>query len=102
MTAAPKSDQTLIITDPSNVSITYINQVVGCGHLNGVANITLAVARFTPNASGKVDPDLVIASRLRMDMPCLAQLHEQIGQILGQAMATAMATTAAPGKSGPN
>lgn len=96
-----------VITDPDNVPVVFVNQVVAAGHLNGVVNLTLAVARFSPNPDGKVDPDLTVASRLRLDMGCAAQLYEQIGRILSQAQAqaqvlatTVLATTAGPGRSG--
>lgn len=97
----------LVIPDPDNVPVVFASHVVAAGHLNGVVNLTLAVARFSPNAAGGVDPDLVVASRLRLDMGCTAQLYEQLGRILGQAEAQAkvlasavVASTAMPGKSG--
>ena len=80
------SDETklLPITDPHNIPVVFCNQVVGSGHLHGVCNVTLAHARFTPNDDGKVDPDLVICARLRMDLACAAQLYEQLGKIIEQ------------------
>lgn len=72
----------LTITDPYNVPITFCNDVVASGHLNGTVNLTLAAARFSPTTQGKIDPDLVIASRLRMDLYCAASLHAALGRIL--------------------
>ena len=103
-TAAPES---FVVPDPDNVPVTFVNQVSAIGQLNGVVNVLLTVARFSPNAGGGVDNDLIAASRLRMDMVCAGQLHAQLGRLLQQAeslgvsMASAIvASTAAPGKSG--
>lgn len=85
-------DESLPVTDPHRVSITWVNQVVGSGHLNGVINITLAAAMFTPTAKG-IEPDLVITSRLRMDMFCAEQLYAQLGEIIKNNMAQANGTT---------
>lgn len=80
----------LTISDPDNVPVQFVNQVVGSGHLNGVLNITLATARFTPNNSAKVDIDLVIASRLRMDLFCATQLRDVLNGIIEQTKAPAV------------
>ena len=69
------------ITDPHHTLPLYCNMVVGSGVLNGVANLTLAVAQFTPQGDA-IEPDFVINCRLRMDMQCLAALYEQIGHML--------------------
>ncbi len=72
----------LTIGDPHQVRVTFANQVVGLGHFDGVVNITLAVAQFTPRPDNTVDPDLVVCSRLRMDLACARQLHSAIGKVL--------------------
>ena len=96
-----------IITDPHTVPVTFVNQVVAAGHLNGVVNLTLATARWSPKPDGKVDIDMVTASRLRMDLVCAVQLRAQLDRIIGEAeatvkqmLATAIVSTAAVGKSG--
>lgn len=81
------ADEPTQLTDPYQVPVTYCNQVVGVGALNGVCNITLATARFTPQDS-KVIPDLVVSSRLRMDLWCVQQLHDQLAHILAQNVKT--------------
>lgn len=103
----PAAPEFFVVADPDNVPVTFVSQVVAAGHLNGVVNLTLAVARFSPNAGGAVDPDMAVAARLRCDMACAAQLYEQLGRILNQAQAqaqvlasTVLATTAGPGRSG--
>lgn len=73
----------LPVTDPHRVPIAWVNQVVGAGHLNGVINVTFAAALFTPTKQG-IEPDLVITSRLRMDMFCAEQLYAQLGQIIAK------------------
>jgi hypothetical protein len=71
----------LKITDPDNVPITFVNEVGNAGFLNGILNVTFTAARFTPEGT-QILPDMVIASRLRMDLQCAQQLHTMIGQII--------------------
>lgn len=73
----------IVITDPHHVEPVFVNDLVGSGHLNGVVNLTFATALFTPK-DGKVDPDLVISARLRMDLYCVQQLHAALGQVIQQ------------------
>ena len=88
-------DETTVlpITDPHHVQVTFVNQVVGIGMLNGILNLTLSVAQFTPNAKGETDPDLVIAARLRMDAFCARQLRDQLTVILDQNIPPANTTS---------
>ncbi len=95
------------VPDPHNVPVVFASSLVAAGQLNGVVNLTLAVARFSPNTQGTVDPDFVVASRLRLDIGCAAQVHAQLGRILSQAEAQArgiasavVASSALPGASG--
>jgi hypothetical protein len=76
-------DDRLPVTDPHRIPITFVNQVVGSGHLNGVVNLTFAAAMFTPNKD-RIDPDLVITARLRMDMFCAEQLYATLGSIISK------------------
>lgn len=69
------------ITDPHQVPVTFINQVAGSGFLNGVLNLTLATARFTPIGDA-VEPDLIVSSRLRMDLYCAQQLRDMLTEII--------------------
>lgn len=71
----------LKITDPDNVGITFVNEVGNMGFVNGIINVTFTAARFTPTG-GQIEPDIVVASRLRMDLHCAQQLHEMVGQII--------------------
>lgn len=75
-------DVSLPVTDPYRTKTIFVNQLVGSGHLNSVINLTFATAQFTPSNEGKVDPDLVITARLRMDAFCAQQLYDQLGAIL--------------------
>lgn len=99
--------ETVRITDPHNVPITFFNQVVAAGHFNGVVNLTLGAARFSPTEAGAIDTDMIVAARLRMDMAGAVQMRDQLDRIITQAeaamrsvLATAVLSTAAPGKSG--
>jgi hypothetical protein len=76
-------DANLPITDPYQVPVVFTNQLVGSGFLNGNLNLTFATARFTPNGDG-IEPDLVITSRLRMDLFCAQQLYERLGKIIAE------------------
>lgn len=83
----------LKITDPDNVPITFVNEIGNAGFLNGVLNITLTAARFTPDGT-QIAPDIVVASRLRMDLKCAQQLCDLVGSIIEQ--------NTAPNKAGLN
>jgi hypothetical protein len=104
---AEKTEKFVTVPDPDRCPVTFVNHVIAAGHLNGVVNVTFSVALFSPNEQGTVDADMKVASRLRMDMGCAHQLHEQLGRILDQAkyafdqvLATAIVSSAMPGKSG--
>lgn len=77
MTDKPKA-----ATDPHNVPVVFVNQLVTAGHSNGVANFTFVTARFTPGDGATVDDDYVISSRLRMDLACVQQLRDSCDVIL--------------------
>lgn len=85
--------ETLPITDPHRVPVVFFNNLVGSGHLNGVANLTLAVANFSPSPGGAVLPDMVVAARLRTDLFGLQQLRDACDAILQQNLKPAGATT---------
>lgn len=80
----------ITITDPNNEPVKWANQVLGQGHLNGVVNITLGQARFTPSAiydepqaeGEPIDTDMIVAARLRMDLACAKQLRDSLDALL--------------------
>ncbi len=76
------ADDAIKVTDPGNVPVTFVNQVLGQGFLNGVLNVTMGVARFTPNDKGVIDVDMIVASRLRMDLTCAVQLRDSLDDII--------------------
>lgn len=84
MTDKP-DDKSIPITDPNRVQVAFVNQLVGSGILNGVANFTFATANWMPTSEGKFDVTLEIASRLRMDVLCLVQVRDAIDVLLAQA-----------------
>ena len=66
-----------------NVGVTFINSVMSRGIFNDVVNITLGVLNFTPSAeTNSVEPDHVIAARLRMDKECAKAMHRELGDLL--------------------
>lgn len=78
------TDPVLKVTDPHHVPVVFANQVTVTGFLNGNVNVTLAVAQFTENDEGDVQPDLVVAARLRFDLCCAQMLYQRLGHILSQ------------------
>ncbi len=91
------------ITDPNNCPVDFVNFVAASGILNGVVNLTFAQARHMPKVTGDLDPDFIVASRLRMDLQCAMQLREQLDRIIAEAQSQvrqALATTAGAGPSG--
>lgn len=74
----------LPIRDPENVRVTFVNEVANIGHLNGVINVTLLTAQWTPDGQGNIPPDLVIGARLRFDLACAQQIHSMLGDIIKQ------------------
>lgn len=67
------------------VGVTFVNAVLGIGHLNGVVNITMGTYNFTPQDGMKeIDPDLVVSCRLRMDQACAQQLRDLLDAKLNQ------------------
>lgn len=83
MTDKP-DEKPLPITDPHKVPAVFVNSVCNSGHLNHVVNITFATALFTPSDNNKVDPDMIVTARLRMDLVCAQQLHECLDRIMKQ------------------
>lgn len=69
------------LTDPKNVEVVFINEVAGIGILNGVVNLTLSTALFTPQGN-IVLQDKIVASRLRFDLFVAQNLHKLLGDIL--------------------
>lgn len=81
------------IPDPHLAPVIFVNQVAGAGHYQGVANFTFATAQFTPNDDGTVDNDVIISSRLRMDLACVQNLRDACNTILEQNLKPANGTT---------
>lgn len=75
-------NNTLIITDPNCIMPVFINQLAGCGFLNGVVNLAFATALFTPGEDGVTDVNLVISSQLRMDLHAAQDLRDRLNQII--------------------
>lgn len=69
------------LTDPKNVEVVFVNEVAGIGVLNGVVNLTLSTALFTPQGN-IVLQDKIIGSRLRFDLFVAQSLHTLLGDIL--------------------
>ena len=66
-----------------SVGVTFVNVVLASGTFNNVINVTLGVCLFTPDPeNSKVDDDIVVASRLRMDPLCARQLRDALTKLL--------------------
>lgn len=84
------------IRDPHHVPITFGSVLIGVGHWNGVVNLTIGAAQFTPQVTTdtQADPDFVVTSRLRLDLACATQLYTALGKIIEQmSLPPANATT---------
>ncbi len=69
--------------DPNHVPVVFVNDVAGAGFLNGVINLTLSVARYTPLVDGSdTAVDIEVAARLRMDLACAQILKDTLEAIL--------------------
>jgi hypothetical protein len=77
---APK----VVIQDPNSVQVTFVNDLSGIGFLNGNINLTLTVARWTPEFMGQdnISADLIVAARLRMDLMCAQVLRDALTKII--------------------
>ncbi len=82
------SDEPIQVTDPHRIMVTFVNQLLGVGHVNGVVNVAFATALFSIGPEEKIVPDLVVSSRLRMDLFAAQQLHDALGRILAQNVKT--------------
>ena len=72
------------ITKPmDDVGVTFVNTVLGQGELNGNVNLTLGTALFSPTVDTKIDADIRVSCRLRMDKACARQIYESLGRVLG-------------------
>lgn len=62
-----------------NVGCVFVNRVLGTGVMHGVINITLGTFNFTPSRDeSRIENDLVVSCRLRLDIAAAAQLREAI------------------------
>lgn len=68
MTKKTVEVRTGLVLDPHVVPVTFANIFAGGGTVNNVINFTLCVNRFTPTYDGPVDPDAVVAARIRIDL----------------------------------
>jgi hypothetical protein len=65
-----------------NVGVTFINTVLGAGRLNGVVNVQLGTALFSLVDEGKIDNDVVVSCRLRMDIQCATLLRNTLDSVI--------------------
>ena len=81
-----------------SVGVTFVNVVLASGTFNNVIIVTLGECLFTPDPeNSKVDDDIVVASRLRMDPLCARQLRDALTKLLeapAEAAAQSNSTTA--------
>lgn len=61
--------------------VTFVNTVLGRGVLNGVVNLTFGTLLFTPE-NDRIEPDMVVSSRLRMDELCARRLFEALAELI--------------------
>lgn len=67
-----------------NDNIIFANSIVGFGAMNGNVNLSLGAYLFSPSDDGKkIEPDLAIVGRIRMDEPCARQLLKNLLDLFG-------------------
>jgi hypothetical protein len=65
-----------------DTGVTFVNTVLGRGILNGVINISFSTFNFSPDGQDGIEADPVVSARLRMDVPCLKQLHQVCSDLI--------------------
>jgi hypothetical protein len=82
-----------LLKSADSAGVVFSNVVLGRGIVNYVVNITLAVNQWTPEVARdekgniigmRVTDDLVVSSRLRLDLPCARQLRDSLIDLLDQ------------------
>jgi hypothetical protein len=77
---------TITIADPHQVPVVFSSHVAGVGYWDGVMNITLCAAQFTPDLRSTAIPlDLAISARLRIPLGAAKDLYDRMGAMLAQA-----------------
>jgi len=66
------------ITDPDNVPVRVINGVAQYGVVGSVVSLTLTTARYSFAPDGKIEPDMVIAARLRFDLEVARIIRDRL------------------------
>jgi len=67
-----------------NVGFTFANIVIGSGAYHGIVNVTLGALPFNPTDDGTVSTEIVITSRLRMDVACAERLRDELDSLLSK------------------
>lgn len=69
-------NKTGLVPDPNSVPVVFANLFAGGGTINGVINFTLCTSRFTPSFDGPTDNDIIVASRIRLDVQAATMLRD--------------------------
>lgn len=79
----------LAIKDDGKVDYVFVSDIASSGVQNGVVNMTLVTAYFTPEGTDidDIKPDLRISARLRMDMYAVGRLRSVCDELLRTASA---------------
>lgn len=72
----------LKIADPHEEPVKFVNSIGGSGFLNGVCNLTLLTARWTPDGTEHVPVDLIVGSRLRFDLKLAQDIRDTLDGII--------------------
>jgi len=76
----------ITIADPHHVPVVFSSHVAGVGMFDGVMNVTLCVAQFTPDLqTSQTAVDLAISARLRLSLGAAKDLYDRMGGMLAQA-----------------
>jgi len=72
----------MLLRDPNNEPVKFVNDVAVVGHASGVINITFSTALFNPYSDGKIRTDMIVGARLRLDMAAAQSLRSRLNEML--------------------
>jgi hypothetical protein len=67
-------------SDPDNIPVRVVNAVTAVVVTGGAIHLELATARVKPLPDGKIEPDYVVAARLRFNLEMARVLRDTINK----------------------
>lgn len=73
------------IVDPHAVPTVFTDELLACGHANGVLNVTLGAVDYTYKLPDQDLYHVWVTSRLRMSLDMAERLHDALGKVVAAA-----------------